>query len=94
MRLLCGLLFTLGNAEDSLVVWRAKQCNFDTHCGIDVAFICGAGLEETKTYLAAAGSEEATAALKYLRKCEECCNFAEFSVAGEIVNLRRFYRVE
>jgi hypothetical protein len=91
MRLLCGLLFSLGVVEDALVVWRAKQCNFDTHCGIDVAFLCGAGLEETKAYLAAVGTEGATAALEYLRHCEACGNFARFSVAGEVAELRRFY---
>jgi hypothetical protein len=94
MRLLCGLLFTLGQVEDSLLVWRAKQCNFDTHCGIDVAFLCGAGLEETKAYLAAAGTDEATAALEYVRECAACGNFAGFTIAGEVAELRRFYGVE
>jgi hypothetical protein len=93
MRLLCGLLFSLGQVEDSLLVWRAKQCNFDTHCGIDVAFLCGAGLEQTKALLAAAGTEDAAAALEYLRHCEACGDFAGFSVAGEVAELRRFYRV-
>ena len=91
MRLLCGLLFSIGVAEDSLLVWRAKECNFDTHCGIDVAFLCGAGLEETKTFLASVGTKDAAAALEYLRECEESGHFAEFSVAGEIAELRRFY---
>lgn len=93
MRLLCAQLFSLGLPEDSLLVWRAKSCNFDTHCGIDVSLLCGAGLEETKAFLAAAGTEEATAALEYIRHCEECGNFAEFSVAGEQAEHRRFYRV-
>ena len=48
MRLLCAQLFSLGAVEDSLLIWRAKRCNFDTHCGIDVQFLCGAGLERTK----------------------------------------------
>ena len=93
MRLLCGLLFSLGQAEDSLLVWRAKQCNFDTHCGIDVAFLCGAGLEQTKAFLAAAGTDEANAALEYLRHCEASGDFKGFSVAEEVAELRRFYRV-
>ena len=94
MRLLCGLLFSLGRAEDSLLVWRAKQCNFDTHCGIDVAFLCGAGLEETKAYLAATGTGEATAALEYIRHCEACGNFTGFGVADTVAELRRFYGAE
>jgi hypothetical protein len=94
MRLLCGLLFTLGQADDALLVWRAKQCNFDTHCGIDVAFLCGAGLEQTKAFLSAAGTEETVSALEYVRDCEACGDFKGFSVEGEVAELRRFYRVE
>jgi hypothetical protein len=94
MRLLCGLLFSLGVVEDSLLVWRAKECNFDTHCGIDVAFLCGAGLEESKAFLAVAGTEDAAAALEYLRHCEACGNLAGFTVAKELTELRRFYGVE
>jgi hypothetical protein len=93
MRLLCGLLFSLGQVEDSLLVWRAKQSNFDTHCGIDVAFLCGAGLEETKAYLSAVGTDEATSALECVRHCEAHGNFAKFSVASEVAELRRFYGV-
>jgi hypothetical protein len=93
MRLLCAQLFSLGLAEDSLVVWRAKSCNFDTHCGIDVALLCGAGLEETKAFLAAASTEEATAARAYIQHCEDCGNFKGFTIAGEQTEHRRFYRV-
>lgn len=93
MRLLCGLLFTLGVAEDALAVWRAKQCNFDTHCGIDVAYLCGTGLEETKAFLAATATEEALSALEYVRHCEDCGNFDGFGVAKEVAELRRFYGV-
>lgn len=94
MRLLCGLLFSLGRVEDALLVWRAKECNFDTHCGIDVAFLCGAGLEGAKAFLASAGTDEAAAALEYLRHCEACDHFAGFTVPGEVAELRRFYGVE
>ena len=59
MRLLCVQLFSLGQVEDSLRVWRAKLCNFDTHCGIDVQFVCGAGLEPTKAYLRHVGGDDA-----------------------------------
>ena len=94
MRLLCAQLFSLGVVEDALLVWRAKQCNFDTHCGIDVSLLCGGGLEETKAFLASAGTEESVAALDYLRHCEGCGNFAGFDVAAALADLRRFYEVD
>ena len=30
------LLLRLGHVEDSLIIWRAKATNSDTHCGVDV----------------------------------------------------------
>ena len=92
MRVLCAQLFSLGVVEDVPLVWRAKECNFDTHCGIDVTLLCGAGLEETKSFLAVAGTAEATAALEYIRHCE-AGNFAGFTPAATLAELRRFYQV-
>lgn len=91
LRLLCVQLFSLGVVDDSIRVWRAKQCNFDTHCGIDVALLCGAGVGPTKEFLAAAGTDEATAALQYLTHCEAVGNFAGFDVATEATDHRQFY---
>jgi hypothetical protein len=45
-----------------------------------VQLLCGAGLKETKDYLAAKESEEASAALAYLLSCEETGDFTDFSV--------------
>jgi len=75
MRLLCAQLFSLGRTEDSLRVWRAKSCNFDTHCGIDVQFLCCADLEPTKAYLRDNGGDEALEALDYLIKSEGAGDF-------------------
>src|SRR5690349_9772025 len=66
MRLLCALLFSLGRVEDALLIWRAKSCNRDTMFGIDVEFLCGAGLPETKAFLAGVGTPAAEEALEYL----------------------------
>src|SRR3712207_2508372 len=70
MRLLCAQLFSLGVVEDSLLVWRAKSCNFDTRCGSDVQFLCGGGREQTRECLRREGSDDALAALDYLARCE------------------------
>ena len=91
MRLLCVQIFSLGLAEDSLVIWRAKSCNFDTMCGIDVHLLCGAGLEETKSFLAGADTQDAIEALEYLRKCEACGDFDGFSVERASAEHREYY---
>jgi hypothetical protein len=94
LRLLCAQLFSLGMVEDSLLVWRAKSCNFDTHCGIDVALLCGAGLEPTKAFFVTVGTKEADNALKYIQHCEACGDFAEFSFEDAMAEHRRFYHGE
>src|SRR4051812_21157948 len=90
MRLLCAQLFSLGEVEDSLLVWEAKSCNFDTHCAIDVQFLCGAGLERTREFLRADGSDAARDALAYIAKCES--DFADFSVERVLRQAREFYQ--
>jgi hypothetical protein len=94
MRLLCVQLFSLGQVEDSLRVWRAKSCNFDTHCGIDVQFVCGAGLEPTKAYLRHVGGDDALDALDYLVKCEAGGDFAGFSPERVIDAERAVYKFD
>ena len=59
LRTLCIQLFSLGVAEDSLLIWDAKQSSFDAGCGLDVQFLCGAGLEATKEFLSGSASTPA-----------------------------------
>ncbi len=91
MRLLCVQIFSLGLAEDAPVIWRAKSCNFDTMCGIDVHLLCGAGLEQTKSFLEGADTEDAVEALAHLRKCEACGNLDGFSVERASAEHREYY---
>jgi hypothetical protein len=91
MRLLCAQLFSLGVAEDSLLIWRAKSLNFDTFCGIDVQLLCGAGLEQTKAFLADAGTEDAAKALEYLGEAEESGDFDGFDLEKALAEHRSYY---
>ncbi|MFF0654819.1 MULTISPECIES: hypothetical protein [Micromonospora] len=50
---------------------------------IDVQLLCGAGLDATKAYLEANGSDDATEALRYLLDCEAAGDFDDFSVAEQ-----------
>ena len=93
MRLLCAQLFCIGNVEDSLAVWNAKTCNFDTHCGIDVQLACGAGVDETKAYLSSQTSDLAADALQYISECQDTGDFDGFSREYWINEHRRFYGV-
>jgi hypothetical protein len=93
MRLLCAQLFSLGVVNDSLLIWAAKSCNFDTSLGIDVQFLCGAGLELTKNFLKTNGSDASLEALKYLTECEASGDFREFSVAVVLQQAKDFYCV-
>ncbi|MCX4386485.1 hypothetical protein OG777_06020 [Micromonospora peucetia] len=92
MRLCCIQLFNAGLLDDVLRVWDAKESSFDAHCSIDVQLLCGAGLVETKTYLAAHPSPEAADALEWLLGCEETGDFEGFSVAGRSEAYARHYR--
>ena len=63
LRTLCVQLFSLGDVEDALLIWDARRSSFDAGCGLDVQFLCGAGLSATKAFLAASKSPSASAAL-------------------------------
>ena len=83
MKLCCVQLFNAGSLADALLIWAARESSFDAHCSIDVQLLCGAGLQATIAYLAAERSPVASAALDYLRRCEEAGDFAGFSIENQ-----------
>ncbi|KAB1116797.1 hypothetical protein [Micromonospora aurantiaca (nom. illeg.)] len=83
MKLCCLQLFNAGRLSDVLVIWQAKESSWDAHCSIDVQLLCGAGLDATKAYLDADGSDDATEALRYLLDCEAAGDFDNFSIAEQ-----------
>ncbi|MEV5750938.1 hypothetical protein AB0L00_24205 [Actinoallomurus sp. NPDC052308] len=91
LKLSCVQLFNAGDLGDVLPIWRAKESSWDAHCSIDVQLLCGAGLEETKEHLAAAASEDASAALAHLLGCEAAGDFTGFSVASQTRWYARYY---
>ncbi len=90
---LCVQLFSLGNVDDALLIWEAKESSFDASCGLDIQFVCGAGLEETKDHLAAARIPSAVAALEYIRKCEAAGDFAGWTPQRTLSDYQRYFRV-
>lgn len=93
MRLLCVQLFSIGRVEDALLIWRAKTCNFDTMCGLDVQFLCGAGLAATREFLRRVGTADALDALDYLEKAEAAGDFTGFSTEQVLEQARDYFEV-
>ncbi|TYB95007.1 hypothetical protein FXF53_26015 [Micromonospora sp. WP24] len=83
MKLCCVQLFNVGQLEDVLSIWRAKESSWDAHCSIDVQLLCGAGLDPTREHLMSEGSEDAAAALRYLLDCRAAGDFDAFSVTEQ-----------
>ena len=88
MKLLCTQLFGFGRLEDVPLIWYAKERSMDTAYAIDIQMLCGAGLEETETYLAANGPGDA---LDYLRSCRAAGDFEGFTPAARMAEYERYY---
>lgn len=89
--LCCVQLFSRGYLEDVLRIWDAKQSGFDLACYLDVEFLCGAGLEETKRFLASQPGAAAASALAYLEKCEQAGQFEEFTPQTHMEHYRTYF---
>jgi hypothetical protein len=93
MKLCCVQLFHHGSLDDVLLIWHAKESNWDAHCYIDVQLLCGAGVDATKAFLAADPGSEARKALAYLIECEGAGTFERFTVARQSAFYHHYYRV-
>ncbi|HOX08514.1 MAG TPA: hypothetical protein PK280_19115 [Planctomycetota bacterium] len=91
LRTLCLQLFSLGVVDDALLIWDAKQSSFDAGCGLDVQFLCGAGLATTKRSLASSTAPSASAALEYVTECERAGDFADWTPQSSIEQYRSYY---
>lgn len=94
LRTLCVQLFSLGIAEDSVLIWEARQSSFDAGCGLDVQFLCGAGLGATKEFLARSSARSASAVLQYLTECEESGDFTDWTTRTTVSQYRGYYGLD
>jgi hypothetical protein len=94
LRTLCVQLFSIGRVEDCLLIWNAKTSSFDSMCGLDVQFLCGAGLEAAKVFLAASTAPEAKKALDYLKECEKSGDFDGWMPEKTLTFHRSYYHLE
>jgi len=66
----CAFLLTLRReVADAPLLWRAKSVSFDTHMGLPVAFLVGAGVDETIAFLRSLKTAEGTQAAEYIQEC-------------------------
>lgn len=92
LKLLCIMLFAIGNVEDTELIWQAKRKNQDTGSYIDVQLLCGAGVEETIVYLEKKGGEQAHDQVLYLKKCE-LYDFVDFSKDKWLSGYKAYYGI-
>ncbi|MGG3280987.1 hypothetical protein [Paenibacillus solani] len=92
LKTLCIMLFSIGEVEDSLIIWEAKQKNFDTSCYIDVQLLFGAGYDNTINYLMTIASKEANQETNHLKKRKDT-DFANFSKSEIINNYKKYYGI-
>jgi len=71
----CYLVGLHINVEDSLIVWQAKNVDFDAYCGVDVQLLAFAGVDNTLKYLKALDTEESRKAIDYIVKSKEAGDF-------------------
>lgn len=89
--LCCVQLFSRGLLEDVLRIWDAKSAGFDLGSYLDIQFLCGAGLDETKRFLRSSATPAATAALRRIEECEDAGDFDGFSPAAHLATWRDYF---
>ncbi|RJL32798.1 hypothetical protein [Bailinhaonella thermotolerans] len=86
-------LFNAGDPADAELIWDAKTAGgMDSFCSIDVQLLCGAGLAETKEFLAGRpDADDPDGVLEWLVGCEAAGDFADFSPAAWSAVYDRYY---
>jgi hypothetical protein len=89
--LCCVQLFARALVEDALRIWETKCSGFDLGCYLDIQLLCGAGLAETKTFLATDGSPAALSALKRIEECESTGDFEGFQAQKVLEHYQQYF---
>lgn len=89
--LCCVQLFSRGLLEDVLRIWDAKQSGFDLGCYLGVQLLCGAGLAQTKEFLANSTDAQSRDALSYIQQCELSGDFDVFTPESYLAEQRRYF---
>lgn len=65
--------------EDCLLIWEAKECDFDTYCGLDIQTMVFSGIERTESFLREQKTEQAQRALHYVLDCLKAGDFEDLT---------------
>jgi hypothetical protein len=85
LMLACYLVGLHQQVEDSLTIWKAKNIDFDTYCGLDIQLVPFAGVSQTLEFLNSLSKEEAKKAFDYVSKCDQ---------SGDFDSLEDYYSIE
>lgn len=91
MKLLCVYLFESRLVDDSILIWRAKTASMDADGAVEIQLLCGAGLKETKSFLASRNDPVAIAALDRIELCERSGDFEGFSFEKQLESYVQYY---
>jgi hypothetical protein len=94
LKTLCILLYSIGDVQDSINIWNAKNKSFDAFLYIDVQLLTGAGLDETKTHLLSINDENAKEAHAYLVECEEAGDFVGLNKSDYLETFRIYFGLD
>ncbi|MEZ2442823.1 hypothetical protein AB6805_13960 [Chitinophaga sp. RCC_12] len=67
----CLLVALHRQTEDCLLIWKAKNTDFDTFCGVDIQLVLFMDVPATIPYLQTSGDLDAPKALEYILECDE-----------------------
>lgn len=73
----CLLLTLHKHVEDCLLIWAAKNTDFDTYYGVDIQLVPFTGVSATITYLKDSDDPEAIKALEYIGECNDGDEFED-----------------
>ena len=71
----CYILGLHQKIEDCLVIWKAKNVDFDSYCGVDIQLLAFSGVVPTINYLQAINTAEAKELLERIKDCYKSGDF-------------------
>lgn len=91
LRLCAYLLAKFKNPENSLLFIKAKQANFDTHCGFDYEYLVSAGIEDTYEFMKSVNKEDSSAFYEYMGSSVKECGVSDEELESWFELLERTY---
>lgn len=91
MKLCCVQLFSQGVLGDIPIIWDAKSASMDSDCSVDIHLLCGAGLDESKSFLRNTGADWACHALMRIEQCEYAGDFEGYTIDEQMGFYEEYY---